>query len=99
VIWSVFGGTGGVRTVLRSNVSVTDRWARSIQYCHPSATSWRNIVITVSGVVVVYHTDRSYWWPGITLGAQLALSSIIALRSPSVLDASVTDIATSPLCA
>ncbi len=55
--------------------------------------------MTVSGVVVVYHTDRSYWWPGVTLGAQDWFSSIIALRSPLGAVARVTDIALVPLCA
>ena len=40
--------------------------------------------MTVSGVVVVYQTERSYWWPGVTFGAQAGFSSIIALRSPPV---------------
>src|SRR3712207_1877570 len=89
-IWSVFGGTGGVRTVFSLQTGVTGRLARSVQYTQPCATSRRNIVITVFGVVVRYQTDRSYWWPGATFGAHDGFSSIIALRSPLLMLSTVT---------
>ena len=38
--------------------------------------------MTVFGVVDLYQTDRSYWWPGVTVGAHVGFSVIIALRSP-----------------
>src|SRR5262249_6536102 len=64
--------------------------------CQPNATSWRNIVTTVLGVVVVYHSDRSYWWSGVTFGAQDGFSSIIALRSPPLIAVTVTCMALVP---
>ena len=53
----------------------------------------------MSGVVVVYQTPRSYWWPGATFGAQDAFSSIIALRSPGAVVASVICMARAPVWA
>src|SRR6266480_2022475 len=97
--WSVSAGTGGVRTVSDRYVEVTGRLARSVQYCQPSFTSWRNIVTTEFGVVVVYQTVRSYWWVGVTFGAQDGFSAIRALRSPLLIEVRLTCMARDPLCA
>jgi hypothetical protein len=51
--WSVFGGICGVRTVCRVKAVATGRLARSVQYTQPCATSCRNMVSTVSGVLVL----------------------------------------------
>src|SRR5919107_4093806 len=96
--WSVSGGTCGVRTVRRVKAVATGRLARSVQYTQPWATSCRNTVSTVSGVVVLYETARSYWWPGVTFGAHEVSSSIIALRSPLPAALRLMVIALLPLC-
>src|SRR6185437_10577912 len=64
----------------------------------PVATSWRNMVRTVLAVVVVYQTERSYWWAGVTLGAQDGFSTIMALRSPLLIEVTVTFITLLPVC-
>src|SRR5690242_13417052 len=56
------------------------------------------MVMTVLAVVVVYQTERSYWCPGVTFGAQDGFSTIIALRSPVVMEVTVTFIALVPVC-
>src|SRR5688572_20338362 len=94
--WSVLAGTGGVRTVFCFHVVVVARVARSVQYTQPCATSCRNIVMTVFGVVVLYQAETSYWWPGVTFGAQDGFSSISALRSPLVIAETVTFMAFLP---
>src|SRR5437762_3037540 len=55
------------------------------------------MVMTVLAVVVLYHTDKSYWWPGVTLGAQDRFSIVIALRSPLVMAVTATFIAFAPV--
>src|SRR5438552_1633077 len=97
--WSVFGGTGGVRTTFRTYALLVASVARSVQYTQPCATSCRNIVSTVFGVVVVYQRPASYWRPGVTFGAQDGFSSIIALRSPLPAVDSVTRMALVPVWA
>ena len=47
----------------------------------------------------MYQSDRSYWLPGVTLGAQTVSSVIIALRSPSTRRVSDTFMALVPECA
>nr|BFE72782.1 hypothetical protein GCM10020092_060830 [Actinoplanes digitatis] len=54
--------------------------------------------MTVFAVVVLYQAVRSYWWPGVTFGAQDGFSSIRALRSPLLIAPTVTCMALVPPC-
>src|SRR3954470_10204571 len=99
LIRSVPGGTSGVRTSARDQPGLSGTVSRSAQYPQPVRGSCRKTVTAASGVVLRYQTERSYWWPGVTAGAQVSFSTAMTFRSPSVRAVSVTRTAAVPECA
>ena len=95
----MFGGTCGVRTDAYWYLPAVGSVFRSVQYCQPALTSCRYRTMTASGVLDMYQTPRSYWWPGVTHGAHDVFSVVSTVRAPLVRLEIVTWIALPPSCA